>query len=455
MSRPAQGRGRRLVVAMCLFTALLPLLGDEALAAHNGDVIYVRSTDGTTFSSPVNLSNDAAPTGIARVAAADGVVHATWDGGEQPREVSSRRSTTDGAGFEPTRAISNTSAGDSSENEVAASGATVLYVWEEDVLKADGSLDLSRLGDEANGRRSTDAGATLIPSASSNPTNLSNTPDGHSRDPVVAMGPGLAAVAHEDAIGTNDEILVETSADGGATWSTGKNISNDPGQSAEPGIATTGTAIHVVWENREAFALGYARSADGGATWSEPTTLPGPATAAGVVGASGATVNLVGCTNSGGDLVHYRSTDGGGTWSAGANLGKGCGKPKMAVNGNDVYVVWEDRSVGGGDVMVRRSTDGGATWAAAENLSRNTGSSEEPAVAVDPSTGTVHIVWVDLSEPAPPPAATSEVAAPGGASGTFTDDDGNVHEAFIEAMVAGTSPEGVRRPVTSTAPPPR
>jgi hypothetical protein len=67
------------------------------------------------------------------------------------------------------------------------------------------------------------------------------------------------------------------------------------------------------------------------------------------------------------DQVWYkRSTDQGTTWSADTALTEGSGMktdPALAVAGDNVHLVWEDRRGGyNSEVYYRRSTDNGLTW---------------------------------------------------------------------------------------------
>lgn len=71
------------------------------------------------------------------------------------------------------------------------------------------------------------------------------------------------------------------------------------------------------------------------------------------------------------------------------------GSPKIAVNGSEVYVVWKDDTPGNDEIYFRKSTDGGVAWQAAQRLTTNAGDSESPAIAVDGSN--VYVVWEDAT----------------------------------------------------------
>jgi len=76
--------------------------------------------------------------------------------------------------------------------------------------------------------------------------------------------------------------------------------------------------------------------------------------------------------------------------------------PQIAASGSNLFVVWEDQTLGNSEVFFRRSTDGGITWdppleQPAANLSANTDDSRNPQIAV--SGNIVLAMWTDLVAP--------------------------------------------------------
>ena len=67
--------------------------------------------------------------------------------------------------------------------------------------------------------------------------------------------------------------------------------------------------------------------------------------------------------------------------------------PHIAVSGNNVYVVWEDRTAGEGRILLRISNDRGNTFGSVIDLS-DTRDSLEPQVAV--SNNNVYVVWHEI-----------------------------------------------------------
>ncbi|MGH9934056.1 MAG: sialidase family protein [Nitrososphaerales archaeon] len=67
--------------------------------------------------------------------------------------------------------------------------------------------------------------------------------------------------------------------------------------------------------------------------------------------------------------------------------------PDIAVSGNNVYVVWEDRTTGEGRILLRTSNDRGSTFGSAIDLSDGR-SSREPQIAV--SNNNVYVIWHEI-----------------------------------------------------------
>lgn len=67
-------------------------------------------------------------------------------------------------------------------------------------------------------------------------------------------------------------------------------------------------------------------------------------------------------------------------------------KPRVAVNGDVVHVVWEDNSQGS-NILYRRSTDGGNSWASPIAITNNPASQQNPDITAYGDN--VYVVWED------------------------------------------------------------
>jgi hypothetical protein len=66
---------------------------------------------------------------------------------------------------------------------------------------------------------------------------------------------------------------------------------------------------------------------------------------------------------------------------------------QIAVNQNNVYLVWDDATTGNGDIYFKRSVDNGTSFGSTENLSNNPGNSTGAQIAVNQSN--VYVLWTD------------------------------------------------------------
>ena len=98
------------------------------------------------------------------------------------------------------------------------------------------------------------------------------------------------------------------------------------------------------------------------------------------------------------DQIFYkRSTDAGTTWSQDTALTTGTGgksDPGLAVMGDLVHLVWEDRRGGyNSEVYYRRSTDNGVSWESETRLTIDNYLSQNPCVCTQGDR--VHVAWAN------------------------------------------------------------
>jgi hypothetical protein len=175
---------------------------------------------------------------------------------------------------------------------------------------------------------------------------------------VSTDGGGAPPASNTDIAASNDgsdvyvvweqegEIMLAASHDGGETWEEIVNVSNTPGASTDPRVATSadGQYVHVTWQD----------------------------------------------TPGNGDIFYARSTNSGDTFETSINLsntsGRSCTDPdcddhQLLAEGSNVYVVWVDYTTrSGGDIYFRKSNDnGGETFSNTINLSAESGQSFQAA----------------------------------------------------------------------------
>jgi len=139
---------------------------------------------------------------------------------------------------------------------------------------------------------------------------LSNNDGGLSIAPEVAVSGANVHVVWVDDTTGNFDIFYKRSTDGGATFDSTINLSNNDGDSEFPMIAVLGNEVHVVWHDDTPgnFDIMYRKSTDGGASFTEPTK----------------------------------------------NLSNNAGTsfdPVIALSGNNVHVAWRDNTPGNFDIL--------------------------------------------------------------------------------------------------------
>ncbi|MGA9841429.1 MAG: sialidase family protein [Nitrososphaeraceae archaeon] len=318
------------------------------------------------------IANNAVPTAkLSRDA-----VHLVWDDFSPDSEILYR--TNAGDVFARSADNLSTNAGVSDEPAIAVSGNNVYVVWR-DNTPGRGDIFYAK---------SIDGGATF-----GSIVNLSDN-IGSSGTPDIAISGNNVYVAWNDNTGTGEDtaIYYRRSVDGGATFGSIFNLSNNAGSSLSPAIAVSGNHVYVVWDDNtetgEASEILYRRSVDGGATFGNTINLSNTAGFSGNsdIAVSGNNVYVV--WNDNAEILYRRSVDGGATFGSIFNLSNnagGSGNPSIAVAGNNAYVTWSDNTPGNADILLRKSDNAGVTFGSTINVSQNAGFSELPAISVSPN----------------------------------------------------------------------
>ncbi|MFH1702231.1 MAG: choice-of-anchor D domain-containing protein [Nitrospirota bacterium] len=225
---------------------------------------------------------------------------------------------------------------------------------------------------------------------------------GNSAKPAIAADGSYIYVVWQDNTPGNNEIYFKKYDAGSDTWTT-KRLTKNAGQSCNPAISVINSDIYVVWEdntpkNKEIY---FKKSDNGGQTWTANKRLTfnaGKSTIPSIV-VNGQNIYVVWQDNtSGNNEIHFMSSiDGGDTWTS-KNLSSNKGnsaKPAIAADGSIIYVVWQDHTPGNNEIYFAKSIDGGDSWLASKKLTNNTGSSVSPSIAVDGSN--IYVVWQDNS----------------------------------------------------------
>ncbi len=227
----------------------------------------------------------------------------------------------------------------------------------------------------------------------------------YSAEPSIITIGSINHVVWSDDRNGNNEIYYKRSTDGGITWGTDTRLTNFTGESADPSISVSGSAVHLVWnDNRDGnWEIYYKRSTDAGLSWGSDSRLTNntgesknPSAAV-----NGITVHVVwyDIRDGNSEIYYKRSSDGGVNWGTDIRLTNNpglSGQPNISVSGSLVHVVWYDTRDGNDEIYYKRSTDGGMNWGTDTRLTNNTDISEEPSISVSGSA--VSVVWFDYRD---------------------------------------------------------
>jgi len=282
--------------------------------------------------------------------------------------------------------ITNT-LGDSKYPAIAVDGSNIYVVWQ------DNTPDLSN--EEIYFKRSVDGGVKWTADK-----RLTNNAGGNynSYNPTIAVdGPNIYVVWEESY-----EIYFKRSVDGGDTWTTNKRLTNNAGYSQYPAIAVDGSNIYVVWTDSTPgnYEIYFKRSVDGGDTWTTNKRLTNNAGGSvyPAIAVDGSNIYVVwqDTTPGNSEIYFKKSVDGGTTWATNKRLTNNSGGSvysAIAVDGPNIYVVWYDNSPGNYEIYFKKSNDGGTIWTTNKRLTTNAGASSSPAIAVDGPD--ISVVWAD------------------------------------------------------------
>lgn len=322
----------------------------------NLDVFFSRSTDGVNFSTPQNLSNDSADQGNPQVAVgADGGISVVWENDDITLGVFFTHSS-DGVTFSTPLDLTTNAGGSFSPQLAVGADGGINVVWEDD------GSGISKISFS----RSTDKGATF-----SAVKKVSNG-TGNASGPVIAVDQsGNIDLAWVDDSPGRFVIMFSRSADKGATFSSPANASNVTGDSANPQMAVDANGnIYVAWQNNTSTVFNrdvfFAHSGNGGATFSSSLNLsnnPGNSInpSLNVDGAGNVNLGWQDTTPGKANILFTRSMDAGVTFPTQQNLSNDSGTSSDVqvvedANGN-IDVVWSDDTSGVSQVLFSRFTN--------------------------------------------------------------------------------------------------
>ncbi len=368
----------------------------------NNEIFFASSADeGLTFGEPTNISNSDGLSSFPQIAVSGENIHIVWQDTSPADDIFVASSSDGGSSFGEPVNVSNTTNGVSASPQVAVAEDNVFVTWHD-----------SSTGDLEVLFAASDNGAASFGEV----INLSNTTDGVSASPQIALsGNGTIHVVWQDTFPASD-IFMSSSVNGGANFTEPINISStEEDGSFSPRVAVNGEAIYVTWQdsspgNNDIF---FASSTDEGSAFNvtnisqnaglsvSPALIADP-------GTENVFVTWADNTDTGGafDIFFASTTDGGSNFSDPSNVSVNSGQSSLPqvhlISGTEtVYLSWMDNSldISNSEIMLGASPDGGETFGCTINVSNNPTSSSIPQLILAPNSETVHVVWQDPIEP--------------------------------------------------------
>lgn len=194
------------------------------------------------------------------------------------------------------------------------------------------------------------------------------------------------------------------------------NLNNNPRSSGNPRMEISGTNgfnnIYIGWDDRGGgiYDVSYKRSIDSGRSFENTMQINSNNNHDAInlgIAASRSDVYFIWRQGPpfSSDIFYRKSPDGGRTLGPIIDLSQNNGDSTLAdivASGNNVYVVWQDRTPGNYDIFYRRSTNNGDNFEDIINVSHNSGFSGASQVYASSSlfvfismVDRVYVTWVD------------------------------------------------------------
>lgn len=321
----------------------------------NTVIMFSHSTNaGVSFSTPINLSNSSADSSTQQIAVdSSGNIYVVWENDTLNLGIFLSRSTDGGATFSAPATLSTNPSGSYSPQVAVGLSGNLSVVWEDD---ANSAADISFT-------YSTDHGATFATPASLSYHNANSM----SAQVAIDLSGNIDVVWENNSLGYFD-IFFSRSADNGVTFSTPADISDGSGEAQDPQITLDAKGnINVVWEDNTPPSINpdiyFARSGNGGTTFSSPVNVSNDAGISAnpfLTVDAAANIDVAWEDNTPGnrDIFFSRSTDSGATFSSPLNLsndpGLSLAVDMAADKSGNLNVTWQDATPGISQVFFSR-----------------------------------------------------------------------------------------------------
>jgi len=359
------------VLGLILLTSMVPLQSVIAGAAID-------------FDQEGNLSNTASASTTPQIATSPDGVYVLWQDGAK---IFFGDITNSGANPNTVPNIGDAILGNP---QLSTLGDNVYSVWRDGIIPSD--IKFIPSGD-----------ATPDPN---DVLTVSNSPSVLSTSPHTAASGSNVFVTWQESLSGNDDILFRVYSEISGNFAAIFPLGNTASPEAKPQVASFDSDVYVVWSGKSGTskAISFVSNGNNGnGVWSSPQDLASGGTAKNPqIKASDNDVYVSWWED--GD-IKFRIRDSLGNWNPPLteppnNLGdsESASTTRMAMSSSgDVYVVWRDENGGIGDIKFR-IRDSLGNWSPPleelpHNLSSSPGDSAEPHIAA--SGEDVYVVWSD------------------------------------------------------------
>lgn len=355
-----------------------------------------------------------APSDLPVIARSGSFVYAAWQDYRSgaASDIYFNRSTDDGQSWDlPDKgSLDNTDtpgANNSQMQKISASGSFVYCAWH-DYRSPAGFVDIYF-------NRSTDFGKTW-----QTDVHIDGSVSASSMYPAITSTGNYVYTTWQDTRSGNDDIYFNRSTDNGMSWGTATRIDagDAPGANSSryPQLACQGNNVYCMWlDDRTGgtYHPYFNYSTDNGATWQPSSTKLSQGSGfwcqlplCGGIECTGSHVYACWWDDRDATGVYQvffnRSTNNGINWGTDVRVsdstGNACFDPSMDIQGNYVYIGWEDYRISGfGEMFFDYSTDNGATWQKPDIGPLDPGAIGMPGKAVNIKSdgNNVYATWYD------------------------------------------------------------
>jgi hypothetical protein len=236
-----------------------------------------------------------------------------------------------------------------------------------------------------------------------NPVTLSDSSSNSELPHIVVSGDGIFAIWSATHNGKSD-VYFAKSTDGGATFSTPVNLSQSvSSQSLYPQLAEKDNHVYVIWQSSISgnSTVLMAKSTDAGTTFGTPVLISDDTKLSAfpqmaIDGNNVYSLWVEKSEDNSTNVVFTKSTDQGNSFVPPVYITLGArnsGIPKIFADTGKVYLTWEDNNKGDFEVFLSKSSNSGDSFDSPVDISTSAGESGSPEVFVYQNN--IYEVWMD------------------------------------------------------------